>query len=104
MLEASGRIVPVLDLKKFFDLPERGLTDLHRIILVRGGELEFGILADQIVGVRRIDEQRLVPKLATLTGIQSDYLQGVTDDHVVVLDFERIVADPRIVVDDGGGT
>jgi purine-binding chemotaxis protein CheW len=104
IVNLRGRILPVLDLKKFFDLPERGLTDLHRIILVRGGDLEFGILADQIVGVQRIAEARLVPKLATLEGLQSDYLKGVTDDHVVVLDFERIVADPRIVVDDDTGS
>jgi purine-binding chemotaxis protein CheW len=100
IVNLRGRILPVLDLKKFFDLPERGLTDLHRIILVRGGDLEFGILADQIVGVQRIAQERLATKLATLEGLQSDYLKGVTDDHVVVLDFERIVADPRIVVDD----
>ena len=41
IVNVRGRILPVLDLKKFFDLPERGLTDLHRIILVRGNDLEL---------------------------------------------------------------
>src|SRR5882724_8355786 len=36
IVNVRGRILPVLDLKKFFDLPEKGLTDLHRIILIRG--------------------------------------------------------------------
>jgi purine-binding chemotaxis protein CheW len=39
IVNLRGRILPVLDLKKFFDLPEQGLTDLHRIILVRGNDL-----------------------------------------------------------------
>src|SRR5690349_12298752 len=36
IVNVRGRIVPVLELKRFFDLPEKGITDLHRIILVRG--------------------------------------------------------------------
>src|SRR6059036_3053577 len=42
IVNVRGRIMPVFDLKKFFDLPEKGLTDLHRIILVRGNDLELG--------------------------------------------------------------
>ena len=40
IVNVRGRILPVLDLKKLFDLPEQGLTDLHRIVLVRG----FGLV------------------------------------------------------------
>src|SRR5687767_3493009 len=46
IVNVRGHILPVLDLKKFFDLPAKGLTDLHRIIVVRGNDLEFGLLAD----------------------------------------------------------
>src|ERR1700726_1698325 len=38
IVNVRGRIVPVFDLKKFFDLPDQGLTDLHRIILIEGHE------------------------------------------------------------------
>lgn len=36
VVNVRGRILPVVDLKKFFELPDEGLTDLHRIILVEG--------------------------------------------------------------------
>jgi purine-binding chemotaxis protein CheW len=98
IVNVRGRIVPVLDIKKFFDLPEKGLTDLHRIILVRGNDLELGLLADVIVGVRSIPVDSLQPSLPTLTGIRSDYLKGVTAERLVVLDLERILADPKIIV------
>ena len=98
IVNVRGRIVPVLDLKKFFDLPEQGLTDLHRIILVKGDDLELGLLADVIVGVRTIPVDSLQPSLPTLTGIRADYLKGVTSERLVVLDLERILADPKIVV------
>lgn len=98
MVNVRGNITPVIDIKKFFDLPDKGLTDLHRIILVQGNDIEFGLLADVIVGVRSIAEDSLQPPLPTLTGIHSDYLKGVTKECLVVLDLDRILADPRIIV------
>lgn len=98
IVNVRGRILPVLDLKKFFDLPERGLTDLHRIILVQGNDLEFGLLADVIVGVRSVAADSLQPSLPTLTGIRAEYLKGIGEDRLVVLEVERILADPKIIV------
>lgn len=98
IVNVRGRITPVLDIKKFFDLPDHGLTDLHRIILVRGNDLEVGLLADVIVGVRGIAADSLQATLPTLTGIRADYLKGVTAERLVVLDLDRILADPRIIV------
>lgn len=100
IVNVRGRILGVLDLKKFFQLPDQGLTDLHRIILLRGNGLEMGLLADVIVGVRRIPVDRLQPSLPTLTGIRAEYLKGVTDERLVVLDLERLLADPKIIVHD----
>jgi purine-binding chemotaxis protein CheW len=98
IVNLRGRILPVLDLKKFFDLPERGLTDLHRIILVRGHGLELGLLADVIVGVRSVAAESLQPSLPTLTGIRADYLKGVSEERLVVLDLDRLLSDPKIIV------
>jgi purine-binding chemotaxis protein CheW len=98
IVNVRGRILPVLDLKRFFDLPAQGLTDLHRIILVEGNELDLGLLADATVGVRSISADSVQPSLPTLTGIRSEYLKGVTAERLVVLDVARILADPNIIV------
>ena len=98
IVNVRGRIVPVVDLKKFFELPERGLTDLHRTIIVRGHDLEIGLLADVIIGISAVPAESLQPSLPTLTGIRADYLKGVTDGRLVVLAVERILADPKIIV------
>jgi purine-binding chemotaxis protein CheW len=98
IVNVRGRMLPVVDLKKFFDLPERGLTDLHRIILVRGHGLELGILADVILGVRSVAADSLQHSLPTLTGIRAEYLKGVCDECVVVLELDRLLSDPKIIV------
>lgn len=98
IVNVRGRIIPVIDIKKFFDLPDQGLTDLHRIILVQGNGLEIGLLADEIDGVRSVPIGALQASLSTLTGIRADYLKGVTADRLVVLDLDRLLADPKIIV------
>jgi purine-binding chemotaxis protein CheW len=100
VVNVRGRITPVIDIKKFFDLPDQGLTDLHRVILIRGGGLELGLLADVIVSVRRVPLDGLQASLPTLTGIRAEYLKGVTAERLVVLDLDRLLADPKIIVNE----
>lgn len=98
IVNVRGRIVPVLDLRKFFDLPEQGLTDLHRVILVNGNGLEFGLLADMRMGVRSLALESLQRAPATLSEIGAGYLMGVAAEGILVLDLGRILADPAILV------
>jgi purine-binding chemotaxis protein CheW len=100
VVNVRGRILPVLDIKRFFGLPEQGLTDLHRIILVHGQDLELGLLADVIVAVRKVKADDLQPTLATFTGIHAEYLRGIDTERLVVLDLDRILCDPKIIVHD----
>lgn len=98
IVNLRGRIVPVLDLKRLFDLAEAPLTDSHSIIVVRGPDLEFALLADVIVGVRTLPLASLQVSLPTLSGVHEAYLKGVTAERLVVLDLPGIMADPRIVI------
>lgn len=98
IVNLRGEILSVIDIKKFFELPEQGLTDLNKIIVLQSGDMLFGILADAIVGVRRIPVAGIQPSLPTLTGIRDEYLRGVTLERLVILDAERLLTDESIVV------
>lgn len=94
-----GKILSVMDMKRFFDLPAKGLTDLNKIIIVRTDTMELGILADAILGMRVVAREELQSSLPTLTGIRAEYLRGVTRERLVVLDMERMLSDKGIIVD-----
>jgi purine-binding chemotaxis protein CheW len=98
LVNVRGRILSVIDIKKFFDLPEKGLSDLNKIIIITDDKMEIGILADAILGVRNIAVSGLEPPLPTLTGIREEFLQGITGERLVILDAARILADKNIVV------
>lgn len=98
IIHVRGRIVSVLDLKRFFELPAQGLSDLNKVIVVGDGAMEFGILADVLIGVRRLAQEEVQAPLPTLTGIRADYLLGITRQRQVVLDGRRLLTNPAIVV------
>jgi purine-binding chemotaxis protein CheW len=98
IVNLRGEIVSVVDIKKFFDLPEKGLSDLNKVVVLQSATMHFGVLADAILGVRRVPVAEIQPSLPTLTGIREQYLKGVTSARTIVLDAEQLLADGKIVV------
>lgn len=106
IINVRGQILSVIDLKKFFDLPEKGLTDLNKVIILNSNGpalskaegMEFGILADVILGTHNILLSELQKSIPTLTGIREEYLKGVTPERAVILDAGKLLADKRVIV------
>jgi purine-binding chemotaxis protein CheW len=98
VMNVRGKILSVIDMRKFFDLPAKGLSDLNKVIIVHDNAMEFGILADAVIGVRILSLAHLLPSLPTLTDIRADYLKGVTEDRLALLDGGKILGDRNIVV------
>jgi len=98
IINVRGEIFSVIDLKKFFDLPEKGLPERSKAILLRAEEMELGLLADEVFGVRPVPLERLQAPLPTLTGIRAEYLRGVTKERLAILDAEKLLGDKRIIV------
>ena len=118
IVNIRGQIISVIDLKKFFGLPEKGLTDLNRILVLRAENrapgraagqdktaglhtaagMEFGVLADEVLGMNFFSEAELQSLLPTLTGMRKEFLKGVTSEGMIILDTERVLADARIIV------
>jgi purine-binding chemotaxis protein CheW len=98
IVNLRGEIVSVIDLKKFFDLPEKGITDLNKVVVLQSATMRFGVLADAVLGVRRVPVAEIQPSLPTLTGVREEYLKGVTSARTIVLDAEKLLADAKIVV------
>jgi len=100
IVNVRGEILSVIDIKKFFDLPEKGLTDLNKVIILHSADMEFGILADSIIGVRNILLSELKTSLPTLTGIREEYLKGVTKEREIILDGGKLLSDKSIIVNE----
>ncbi len=98
LINVRGQILSIIDIRKFFELPEKGLSDLNQVIILHNGRMEFGILADEIIGVRLHSSDQLAPTLPTLTDIREKYLKGITEDRIIILDATKLLADPNMIV------
>ncbi len=98
IVNVRGQIISVIDLKRFFNLPEKGLGELNKIIIVRNERMEFGILADVIQGTRSVSLDTIQSSPVSTIEIGSGYLRGVTSDHTIILDAEKILEDEKIII------
>ena len=99
-MNVRGQIISIVDLKRFFDLPQKGLADLNRVIILQGENIEFGVLADSIIGAISLNENELQASLPTLIGVRGKYLKGLTREGTVILDAAAILSDNNIVVNE----
>lgn len=93
-----GQIIAVVDLRKIFGLTERGLKESRQVIVLQSDDMEFGILAERITGVRRLLLAGMQPSLPTLTGVRAAYLMGIAQNGTVLLSAAKLLADPQLVV------
>ena len=100
IINMRGKILSIIDLRIIFEIANKGLSDLNSVIVLRDGAMEFGILADAIIGSRCLSRTMIVPSLPTLTEIRAEYLMGVTDERLIVLDGGKILSDRNLVVHD----
>jgi purine-binding chemotaxis protein CheW len=100
IINNRGQILSVIDIKKFFNLPERGITNLNRVIIVKHQEIDVGILTDEIVGSSTVDLEALQNKIPSANKIADSYILGLTNERLIVLDITEVLQDEKIVVNE----
>jgi purine-binding chemotaxis protein CheW len=90
-----GEILSVIDLRRLFGLPERGLGELDYAVVLHSPSMSFAILADAIVGLRQLPISALQASLPTLDGVRAEYLLGISRERTVVLDGDRLLVDGK---------
>lgn len=103
IINVRGQIISVIDLKKFFNLPAKGIGELNKVIILSNEKMKFGILADIIYGTRSITLESIRKPTISVSGIGIDYLKSVTVEHNIILDAKKILEDKNIIVLQGEG-
>jgi purine-binding chemotaxis protein CheW len=98
IINLRGQILSVIDLRKRFDLAEKGPADLGRVIILGTEDMLIGVLAATIIGLHAISRQELETPLPTLTGRREQYLKGISRSRVAILDAQKLLSDQDIIV------
>jgi purine-binding chemotaxis protein CheW len=77
VINLRGIVIPVIDLRGRFSLPETDLTDSSRIIIVAANDLEVGFIVDSANDVMDVMSDTIENPPEVLGGIKAKYISGV---------------------------
>jgi len=95
IINLRGRIIPILDLRKRFDLPMKD-TDKQRIMEVEVDGQILGMSVDEVTEVVRIAVDAIEPPPPMIADIAGEYLAGIgklPGRILVMLNFDRILTE-----------
>lgn len=93
--EVRDSIVPVIDMRKRFGLPERGKADPARLMIVAMGESRAGLVVDVVPGVIPLPEEAVTPPPDFFRGLAGRYLEGLAkqgDRLIIMLNIGEILS------------
>lgn len=98
VINARGRILSVVNLRNFLHLPARGITELNKVIVIRWNQIEFGILADKVTGVREVAKADIFAAPSTIAGLEAEKITGITSDGMIILNPDAIFSNKQLIV------
>ena len=94
MINLRGVVIPVVDLRKRFNLDVAEYNKDTRIMVIDCQGQDIGIIVDSVEEVLRIPADSIVPPSNVVTSAGSDYLSGIaklSERVVILLDTGRLL-------------
>lgn len=101
IINIRGQVMSLINLRKFLEIRESGLTEQNKVIVVHHQGLELAILVDKIDGVISIDEESIDKALPTFGGHGTEFVRGITREGVVFLDIKMMLESKKILIQHG---
>ncbi len=103
VVEYQGRVLPVVSLRRRFQLPAADATPDTRILVIKSEGEWVGVVVDAVLEVTSLDEAQVSPPPALFRGLAGEYLRGIVrlgDRLLVYLDVERLLSsDERLTLE-----
>ncbi|MBM7564632.1 chemotaxis protein CheW [Paenibacillus sacheonensis] len=101
VINLRGVVIPVIDLRGRFGLPETEATESSRIVIVAAGDLEVGFIVDSANDVIDIDSDTIDTPPEVVGGIKAKYLRGVAkvgeDRLLIMLNLSEVLNKSEII-------
>jgi purine-binding chemotaxis protein CheW len=99
LINLRSTVIPVIDLRVRFGLPESDLSDESRIMVIQACGRTIGIMVDAVSEVLRVKHDQIAPPPPTVAGLGRDYLSGLVklDDRLLILlDIDKIFGEEEM--------
>lgn len=95
VINLRGRVIPVIDLRKRFNLELKAESTETRIVVVEVSGIVIGMIVDAVSQVLRMPESSIEPPSPIVANIDSDFILGVgklEEQLIIMLDVEKVLS------------
>ena len=104
VINLRGEVIPVIDLRKRFELHQEDRGEQTRIIIVEIDNNDVGLIVDSVTEVLRFSAAAIQPPPTHIAGTRTDLIRGVgkLDERLlIILNLEKILtAEEKIALDE----
>ncbi|CAH1211153.1 MULTISPECIES: chemotaxis protein CheW [Paenibacillus] len=101
VINLRGVVIPVIDLRGRFSLPETEYTDQTRIVIVAVGDMQVGFIVDAANDVIDIKSSSIDNPPEVVGGVKARYLRGVAklenERLLIMLNLNEVLSRSEIV-------
>jgi purine-binding chemotaxis protein CheW len=94
VINLRGSVIPVVDLRRRFDLPDRPVDHNTRLLIVSVARQALGLVVDDVTEVIPVAVKDIKPPPQVVRGVDAEYLVGVClakEAMVMLLNIDRIL-------------
>lgn len=93
VINLEGKLIPVLDIRKRFNLPQRSLRTSDQFVIARTASRHVALLVDNVVNVTDRDNGEIIPADDIVDGVS--YISGIVKDReglVLIHDLDTFLS------------
>jgi len=99
VINLRGKVIPVIDLRKRFDLTAAATGKDSRIVVIDIDGQDIGVIVDAVTEVLRIPADSVDPPSSIIASVESEYLLGIAklaSRLIILLDLQKVFSNKEI--------
>ncbi len=95
VINLRGNVVPVIDLRRRFNMNKVERTNKNKIIILLVGKRLFGIIVDSVYEVITLSRENIEPSLPTASGLKAEFINSIgkyNEKLIVILEINQIIS------------
>lgn len=79
IVNLRGKIIPIIDMRKRFGLPEETIDENWKILILKEEDVLFGVMVDQISEVEKVPATLIEKPPKIVAGVNGKFINGIAN-------------------------